>query len=80
MAQKKKPIKSWGVVLDGSIPHSADFYCENPQCGNWSYISNDEDRYKQIVGFVSNFEPIIIIECPECFEKFGFTAQIALKI
>ena len=63
-------IRSWGVDLDASIPHSNDFCCENKECGAYSYLSDNSERYKQIVGFFNGNFQAIIIECPHCFERF----------
>jgi hypothetical protein len=74
MEKRKKPIRSWGVVWNESIPRASAWYCLN--CG-WQCLVGGFNWYKYVIGFDSGpyGHPKIIIECPECFEKFWFHCQ-----
>lgn len=66
-------LVSWGVRYHPGIPHAEDYGCQS--CHTWYYSPPGREEWNQIVGF-SLDDPwrrkfgIIIIECPNCFEKF----------
>ncbi len=64
-------LNSWGVLWNESVPYASDWCCQH--CG-WECLVGKFDWYKFIVGFDAGTwtPPKIVIECPECFEKFWF--------
>jgi len=78
------PLHSWGVVYQESICYSRGYECL--YCGWELYKAAKEGNVaivKNIVGFSTNIPlrttkenviGIVILECPQCFEKFCFHA------
>lgn len=81
-------IVPWGESYNPAMKMSRGLGC--PTCG-WSFATLGEqlEKFKSIVGFsdqmpfetrglgVRKLIGIIIIECPECFEKYCFHTDAA---
>lgn len=76
-----KQIRSWGVIWSEAIPRAGDWRCQNSEC-RWDFNAED-DSAQYVVGFTTDGAypsslggemrvGRIIIECPDCFEKFYF--------
>jgi hypothetical protein len=64
-------LRPWGVVWNESIPYAKNWRC---QFCAWECVLGKTDWYKYVVGFEfdQNNRERIILECPQCFEKFWF--------
>ena len=81
-------LRSWGVVYNSNISYSRGYECL--YCG-WELYKSAKNGNKalviNIIGFSTdspfrttkeNVVGVVIIECPECFEKFCFHATADL--
>jgi hypothetical protein len=73
--------KAWGIAYNPAFQRAPDYQCQN--CG-WEFVSpyiRREITFAAMVGFSPDMPThpnkpkcvgILILECPDCFEKFWF--------